>query len=255
VAQAKSTNGFLGPTTYSLIWEQSHAQFESKKNPINLYYFYFAICLLSASTANTGGFTFYVIAEILVVILLWQIRPQRSAPVIWAGLILLVSSMGFLGHLQLHQLQAKLEQQTAPWLSGLSGDSVDPYQNNPRMGGIGELKQSNAIVFRVAGDRSSFPLLLREATYNKYGSASWIATQSKFKPVQPSADGKTWNLNAIAAKASSINVSGSLNDGKGILRLPNGTSEIGQLTVESKTSATHPSDRTQTSLQPSLPFF
>jgi protein-glutamine gamma-glutamyltransferase len=205
-----------------------------KQNPIDLYTPYVALCLLSASATNVKGFGFYVMAAILVAIILWKHRPQRSHPILWFCLILLVSGMGFLGHLQLHQFQAKLEQQAAPWLSGLSGDAVDPYQANTRMGSIGDLKQSNEIVFRVAasGDRPSFPLLLREATYNKYGSASWIATKSKFEPVQPNSDGKTWNLNATAAKASSIRVSANLNGGKSILRLPNGTSEIGQLTVD-----------------------
>lgn len=204
-----------------------------QQNPMDFYTPYVALCLLSASATNVKGFGFYVMAAILVTIMLWKHRPQRSHPILWFCLILLASGMGFLGHLQLHQFQAKLEQQTAPWLSGLSGDAIDPYQSNPRMGGIGDLKQSNEIVFRVAasGDRPSPPLLLREATYNKYGSASWIATKSKFETVQPNSDGKTWNLNATTAKASSITVSANLNGGKGILKLPNGTSEIGQLTI------------------------
>ncbi len=212
--------------------------FSWKQNPIDLYAPYFALCLLSASATNINGFGFYVMAAILVASFLWCYRPRRSAPILWCCLILLASGMGFLGHLQLHQFQAKLEQQAAPWLSGLSGESVDPYQANTRIGSIGDLKQSNAIVFRVAvGDssaprvRPSFPLLLREATYNKYGSASWIATKSKFAPVSARGDGKTWNIGETTAN-SSITVSANLNGGKGILRLPNGTSEIGQLSVD-----------------------
>jgi protein-glutamine gamma-glutamyltransferase len=208
--------------------------FSWKQNPIDLYKTYFVLCLLSASATKASWIDFYIMAAALACMMLLRDRSRRSHPILWFCLILLVSGMGFLGHLQLHQFQAKLEQQAAPWLSGLSGDSVDPYQANTRMGSIGDLKQSNEIVFRVAAsdDRPSFPLLLREATYNKYGSASWIATKSKFEPVQPNSDGKTWNLNATAAKASSITVSANLNGGKGILKLPNGTSEIGQLTVD-----------------------
>ncbi len=221
------------PLLLRLLFSDSHSlrsQSARKQNPLTLYSAYFALCLLSASATNTGGFTFYVVSEVLVVILLWQIRPQRSAPAIWACLILLVSGMGFLGHLQLHLLQAKLEQQAVPWLSGLSGDSVDPYQNNPRMGSVEDLKQSNEIAFRVAGDRLSAPLLLREATYNKYGSASWIAVKSKFAAVRP--DGTTWKLGTTAANPSSITVSTHLHGRKGILKLPNGTSEIDQLSVD-----------------------
>jgi protein-glutamine gamma-glutamyltransferase len=212
--------------------------FARKQNSINLYYPYFALCLLSASATNVKGLGFYVMAATLVATMLRKHCPQRSHPMLWVCLILLVSGMGFVGHLQLHQLQGKLEQQTAPWLSGLSGDSVDPYQANTRMGSIEDLKQSNAIVFRVAGgllvrsSRPSFPLLLREATYNKYGSASWVAMQSKFAPVRPGSDRKTWNFGTAATPSSTITVSSNLNGRSGILKLPNGTSEIAQLPVD-----------------------
>jgi protein-glutamine gamma-glutamyltransferase len=206
--------------------------FNWKQKPIELYTPYFALCLFSASATNTNSFFFYIMTATLVALVLRNYRPQRSPLIVWACLILLASGMGFLGQLQLHQLQVKLEQQTAPWLSGLSGDSVDPYQANTRMGSIEDLKQSNAIVFRVAGDRPSFPILLREATYNKYGSASWIATQSKFVPVFPNPDGKTWSLGTITTSSAPITVLSNLNNGKGILRLPSGTSAIAHLPVE-----------------------
>jgi protein-glutamine gamma-glutamyltransferase len=204
------------------------------QKPINLYYPYCALCLLSASAANWTALSasLYLSIAVLVALIFWRFRSSRSIPILWVCLFLLGSGIGFLGQIQLHQLQAKLEQQTAPWLSGLSGDSVDPYQANTRMGSVEDLKQSNAVVFRVNGDRSSFPILLREATYNKYGSASWVATQSKFVPVLSNPDKKTWNLNAITIPASAITVSSNLSHGKGVLRLPSGTSQIAQLSVK-----------------------
>jgi protein-glutamine gamma-glutamyltransferase len=206
------------------------------QKPIDLYYPYFALCLLSASAANANwtelSTNLYRSLAMLVAILFWRFRSRRSTPILWFLLFLLASGIGFLGQSQLHQLHAKLEQQTAPWLSSLSGDGVDPYQANTRMGSIEDLKQSNAIVFRVAGDRHSFPLLLREATYNKYGSASWIATQSKFAPVPPNPDKKTWRLGTAITSTPPITVSSNFNDGKGVLKLPNGTSEIGELNLD-----------------------
>jgi protein-glutamine gamma-glutamyltransferase len=206
--------------------------FNWKQKPIELYTPYFALCLFSASATNTNGFFFSIMTATLVALVLRNYRPKRSPLIVWVCLILLASGMGFLGQIQLHQLQSKLEQQTAPWLSGLSGDSVDPYQANTRMGSIEDLKQSNAIVFRVTGDRPSFPILLREATYNKYGSASWIATQSKFAPVPPNPDGKTWSLGTVTTSSPPITVSSNLNNGKGVLRLPSGTLAIAHLPVE-----------------------
>jgi hypothetical protein len=111
-----------------------------KQDKLNLYYPYFAICLMAASASNRYGIVFYGIMVALVALFLWTLRPRRSTPMLWVCLFLLGAGIGFGGHLQLHHLQVKLEQQAAPWLSGLSGESVDPYQSNMRVGSIGDLK-------------------------------------------------------------------------------------------------------------------
>ncbi len=203
--------------------------FDWQRSSIDLYTPYFALCLLSASATNEHGVEFYVATAALVAQLLWCSRSKQFNPALWGCLMLIVSGLGFIGHLQLHQFQTRLEQQAAPWLSGLSGDFVDPYQTNTRIGSIEDLKQSNAIVFRVAGNRDDFPLLLREATYNRYGSESWIAAQSKFTPIAQ--DGSTWNLSPTASHSTSITVSASLKGSQGLLKLPSGTIAVHQLSV------------------------
>lgn len=207
------------------------ARARNSPKSINLYYPYFALCLLAASATNWNSLFFYGAATALIALLLWSLRPQHSAPILWVCLLLLASGIGFLGHLQLHQLQTQLEKQTAPWLQGLIGESVDPYQAITEIGSMGSLKQSNAIVFRVTGDRSSFPLLLQEATYNQYSSGSWAALKSQFKSVRAQSDG-TWPLGKTNLQSSAIRVTAHLNEGQGILRLPAGTSEIKQLPVQ-----------------------
>jgi protein-glutamine gamma-glutamyltransferase len=200
--------------------------------PPNIYYLYFAICLISASASNRYNLVFYGITVALVALLLWTLRPRQANPVIWVCLLVLAGAIGFGGQLQLHQLQAKLEEQVAPLLSGLTGESIDPYQAQTQLGSIGDLKQSNEIIFRVAGTRQQFPLLLREATYNKYQSPSWVSLKSRFTPVLPQADGTTWQLGASQTRSNSISISSQLNRGKAILRLPHGTTAIDRLNVE-----------------------
>lgn len=225
------------PFLLRLLFTPSYALKEKisiKQTPINLYYPYFALCLLSASAANWNALSasFYGSIFSLVALLLWNYRPQRANPMLWVCLLLMVGGMGFVGHLQLHQLQAKLEQNTAPWLSGVIGDSVNTYQTSTHIGSIEAMKLSNAIVFRVATEkRLSSPLLLREAIYNKYGSASWIALRSKFLPIPPNPDGKTWKFSTMASTSTSLKISTNLDAGKGVLKLPNGTSEIHELSA------------------------
>ena len=226
------------PFLLRLLFTPSHVLKEKiaiKQTPINLYYPYFALCLLSASSSNWNALSasFYGSIFILVALLLWKYRPQRTNPILWVCMLLLVGGMGFVGHLQLHQLQAKLEQDTAPWLSGVSGDSVNAYQTSTHIGSIEAMKLSDAIAFRVETEKRLFsPLLLREATYNKYGSASWIAMQSKFLPIPPNPDGKTWKFSTIASTSTSLKISTNLDTGKGVLKLPNGTSEIHELPAD-----------------------
>jgi protein-glutamine gamma-glutamyltransferase len=203
----------------------------NQNNP-NFYYPYFAICLIAASASNRYGLVFYGITVALVTLLLWTLRPRQANPAIWVCLLLLAGAIGFGGQLQLHQLQAKLEEQVAPLLSGFTGETIDPYQAQTQLGSIGDLKQSNEIIFRVAGTRQQFPLLLREASYNKYQSPSWVSLQSKFTPVVPQSDGSTWQLGSSQTKSNSIAISSQLNRGKAILRLPHGTTAIDRLNVE-----------------------
>jgi protein-glutamine gamma-glutamyltransferase len=203
----------------------------NQNNP-NFYYPYFAICLIAASASNRYGLVFYCATLVLVAWLLWTLRPRHANPAIWVCLLVLAGSIGFGGQLQLHQLQAKLEEQVAPLLSGFTGESIDPYQAQTRVGSIGDLKQSNEIIFRVAGDLQQFPLLLREATYNKYAAPSWVALKPKFTPVLPQADGSTWQLGASQTKSTAISISSQLNRGKAILRLPHGTAAVDRLNVE-----------------------
>lgn len=203
-----------------------------KLKSISLYYPYFALCVLSASAKNGEGILIYLASVALIAGLFWKLRPQRSRP-LWFCLIVLAAGIGFWGHLQLHQLHVKLEQQTAPWLSGLSGDSVDTYQSNTRIGSIGALKQSNEIVFRVAADdRITFPLLLREAIYNRYSASAWIAIKSKFSPVQPDTDRRTWHLDKSSNNPASLKISTHLNNGQNVLKLPDGASMVQELPVD-----------------------
>jgi protein-glutamine gamma-glutamyltransferase len=206
----------------------------------NFYHPYFAICLIAASATNRYGLVFYGITVALVGLFLWTLRPRQAHPAIWVCLLVLAAAIGFGGQIQLHQLQAKLEEQVAPLLSGLTGEAIDPYQAQTQLGSIGDLKQSNEIIFRVGGDRQQFPLLLREATYNKYASASWVASKSEFTAVLPQSDGNTWQLGSRQTKSNSfakcelcsIAISAQLKRGQAILRLPLGTTKIERLNVE-----------------------
>ncbi len=200
----------------------------SKLSSLDLNLPYFTICLLSASAAKTGGFGFYVGMVGLVAWALWSVRSRRYSPILWLSTLLMAGGIGLVGHLGLHQLHVTIEQQSVAWLSQFTSQAVNPLQTNTRIGDIGQVKLSNGIVFRVsASDHQQFPILLRQTTYNKYQSPTWVAFQSQFRPIQP--DGSTWRLGEEAANPAQIKI--SAEKAQGFLTLPDGTFQINSLPV------------------------
>ncbi|MDZ8052597.1 MAG: transglutaminase domain-containing protein [Aulosira sp. ZfuVER01] len=207
---------------------------ESNSYIISLGYPYFALCILSAGVANTRDISFYIGMFLLTSIAFWYIRSQRFSPGIWLSLILLAGIMGFIGQIGVYHLQQKLEDTVVAWLSNNNsiGQLTDSTTKQTSIGEIGTLKQSNEIIFRVAADSQKVaPGLLKEATYDKYKSAFWVASNSTFTPVQPEINGKSWRLGNNSGNSSKLTISATLNQGKGLLRLADGTFEIEELPV------------------------
>ncbi|MBD2387034.1 transglutaminase domain-containing protein [Cylindrospermum sp. FACHB-282] len=205
---------------------------KSTKFTINLTYPYFALCIFSAGNANTQDISFYIGMFLLSSVAFWFLRSKRFPPTVWLCLILLAGIIGFIGQIGVAQLQVKLEESVVAWLSNGVGQEIDAFKKQTSMGELGTLKQSNDIIFRVnAENQKSSPLLLREATYNKYKSSFWVASKPQFIPVQPQSNGKTWTLGDQPANSSILTVSATLNRGKGLLRLVDGTFQIDELQV------------------------
>lgn len=220
---------------------------EQGKNPItmNLTYPYFSLCILSASAANMRSIWFYVGLIFLSSWALLFIRPnKRYSLAIWASLLLLAGSAGYVGHVWLHRFQATVENKAIEWYSQFIQKEPDGYRAKSAIGDIGTLKLSDRILFRVKmGSHQTSPLLLREASYNLYRSSTWFARQSTFKPVQPTGDQTTWNLRTAMSgvpvhdkkaeikETSALVVSTYLQGNKGILKLPMSAIHVEELPV------------------------
>ena len=195
---------------------------------VNLTYPYFALCLLSASAANTRVPQFYPALVALCAWALWFARSRRFPPLLWAGLLLCVAALGHAGHIGLHRLQGLVEDATQEWLTGGDG-GTDPYQATTALGHIGKLKLSNKIVLRVdTGNNSAQPFLLHEASYDTYSSAVWSARDAAFTRIPPPADGATWTVQH-GEPGDSMAITAYLRRGKGLLALPNGTVRVADL--------------------------
>lgn len=219
-------------TTLFLTFNDEKTGEQSNQFRINLTYPYVAICILAASNANTENISFYLGMFVISAIILWNVRSRRFSTIIWLCLFLTAGSVGFIGQMGLHQLHLQVENQVVSWFSDVIGQEINALKKETSMGEIGVLKQSNDIVFRVASENKiNFPLLLKEATYNKYQSFLWIALNPEFTIIKPEVNNTTWLLGNYSDNSSSLTIYSTLNHGKGILRLANGTFEINDLPV------------------------
>ncbi|MEH1940016.1 MAG: transglutaminase-like domain-containing protein [Nostoc sp.] len=227
-AQTYSINESIDIRTLLIVKKQSNSF------SINLNYFYFALCIFCAGTANTNNIYFYIGMLVLTNIALWFVRSQRFSPILWVGLILLAGNIGFIGQMGVYQLQQHLENTVVGWLSNANniGQVIDSATKRTSIGEIEVLKQSNEIIFRVASDTPQVsPGLLKEAAYDKYKSSVWIASNPTSIPVKPDINGKTWRLGNKPTNSSKLTISATLNKGNGLLRLADGTFEIDELPV------------------------
>jgi hypothetical protein len=229
-AQVYGVNESVSVTTLFFIFNDHQTGQQSNQFKINLSYPYLAVCILAASNANNDNIYFYLGLLLLTAISLWNVRSRRFTPAFWLFLFLTAGSLGFMGQIGLHQLHEQMENQLVAWFSGMIGQEINAVQKSTSMGEIGVLKQSNNIVFRVKSkDKNNFPILLREATYNKYQSGFWVALNAHFSPVIFNKTGQSWEFSNHSENISKLQIFGTLNNGQGILRLAHGTLAINNL--------------------------
>jgi protein-glutamine gamma-glutamyltransferase len=118
------------------------------------------------------------------------------------------------------------------WFARLSAISFSDKDTRTRMGSIGRLKNSDAIVLRLRTDGSSPPELLREASYSSYKAAIWNNPQPKREfgnVLAETDDPERWKLLPKESSQRAVTIAQYLRGGSGLLALPTGSSELNQM--------------------------
>jgi protein-glutamine gamma-glutamyltransferase len=193
---------------------------------------YFALCLLSASTANARS-TFYAGLVVLSAWALWHARGRPGA-LRWSLGVAVAVALGWAGHLGLAEAQRVAERRAQAFFLSWVRRDTDPYRTTTSLGDVGELKLSDRIVMRMEpADGVRMPVLLRQASYNVYHAPAWLAVDAGFTPVPVEPDGASWVLRPGVAAEQRLTVSAFLARGRGLLALPNGTTRLDELMVAS----------------------
>lgn len=135
---------------------------------------YAAICWLATGAGNDTTLAYFMLSIAGFSAILWTVRSKNSSVILWFIVITMSTGISFFGQQGLRQLQGILEGEFIEWFTDWR---TDPFKNMTSIGDIGKLKLSDSIEFRV---KASEPLLLMQASYDRYLGQAWLATLRVF---------------------------------------------------------------------------
>lgn len=230
IAQAYSTSDRVD--LHALLFFKEGIGDRQELFPLDLTYPYFGFCILAASAANVREPQFYLGATALIGWAFISFRSRRFSAGLFLCLLLLSMGFGMAGHTGMHNLQLALQRKTSRFFYRFYRPQTDPNQTSTAIGDIGSVKLSNQIVLRVKpAPGETPPKLIRQAAYSRYAAGFWAATNAEFEPVTAGAE-NSWILEEGATPSKEIVISESLEEEKGLLKLPDGSVRVNRLRVE-----------------------
>jgi len=203
---------------------------------VNVAYYYFGICLFSASVHSAEeSTTFFWGLAVLVAYALWWNRPRRFAVLAWVVCFGIALGLGYLGQRELSRVQSLLGNINPWWLAGLGHGRHDPTQSRTDLGRVGRMKNSGKIVIRVETPEGGGPPgLLREASYRKFKGQTWYAESNErdFTPInEDGLNSSAYQLIRGKTNTLRVQVGCYLDGGRALLPLPPGCARLEHLTA------------------------
>jgi transglutaminase-like putative cysteine protease len=238
-------------TLRNLSYSLRKSELPEADRPVNIALPYFALCLVSASIAVNEYAKFLPVASLLIAYALFAVRARGRTVWAWAAALAVALALGNGTSVALNRLQLALEDLAFEWLSATD---VDPYRAATRIGDVGRIKLSDAIVWRVRTEHPVRELLLFEAAYTIFDGSVWRAPFERFALLGVPEQRQTWALGAPAGRLEHIQVSGYSDGGNAILALPTGTRSVSNLAANAVSRNSLGSVRV-TDAAPYLKFF
>ncbi len=197
------------------------------KTSFNISWIYFAFCLLGASAVNGELPWFFVGLSALIVLALGAVRSRRLPLPFWFLLVGLAVTGGYFAQRFMHAGQASLEVAIGNWLANASRRHQVNYREvRTAIGQGGRMHLTGKIVLRVQVEPGEQPpALLREATFESYRRGVWQAGDAQFDRVFVDTNDVALVRPGVKPK-SAVRIAGYLTNGKGVLAIPSGVTEL-----------------------------
>ena len=225
LAQAYGNRAAMPLSVFWWLLRRSPASQTASKS-YNISWCCFAVCLLAASASTHPNNFFYPGVALLVALALTSVRPRRVSLAAWVMLLALAALAGQFSHKELRLMQSEMETALGAWIADFFRAAPDPRECQTRIGAPGRIPQSGRIVLRLRPEPGGFaPTLLREATWDAYRRATWLASNNDFTMAR-AGNNDTFELLPSNTPSREVEIACYYENGKGILPIPHGTFEI-----------------------------
>jgi len=182
---------------------------------------YIFLCLISASSGNKHSDYFFLASSLIIIWMLWSLRPRHYPLAYWFTPVAMVIGLSFLTQQGLQQLQENAETLFLHLFEQYGFKSQNPDHTSTTIGTLGRLKLSDRIIFRLKSEKKlATPLYFRETSYSKYLHGTWRNPHVEFDVVEKTPAKKIWRLNKKLKDINTFDISIFLQNQSSILPVP-----------------------------------
>jgi protein-glutamine gamma-glutamyltransferase len=227
-AQSFSTRGQIDIQSFFLVARKKRKTKKYYSKTIDVSYIYSLFCILSAGTANSKGYVYYISVAIFFIWALWHIRSKRVSSFLWVIAVFITIVSGFTGHNGIRMASVKINQLVMEYYYNYY--NLNPFKTFTALGEITKLKLSDKIIFRTSFDdyTPGKSYLLHNASYNRFAISNWFVT-SKYEAIEPDMNNTSWQINPFVESSKKMTAYFRLIKNRAVLSLPAGVVSISEM--------------------------
>ena len=182
---------------------------------------YVFVCLISASAGHKFNELFFILTGLVIVALLWRIRPRQVAFYKWLSTLLVIFILAFITQIGVKNLHRSAEMFMMSVFDHYGWHSRDPSRTMTAIGSLGRLKLSDRTLIRIKSDKKLLtPTYLKEVSYTNYEYSIWTNPPTEFDIINKPESGKPWLLNNEQTDVGTLEFGLFMQDQSAIIPAP-----------------------------------